>query len=127
MATSSFKQAFELKTSRHRALFALFDAIVLGDDPNVHKGKPHPDIFEEAARRLNAPETRSCLVFEDAPSGVQAGLSAGMPVCWVPDENVDQSKFLKTLETNEQRKKLVIIDSLLNWDPSLYGLPAFAD
>jgi HAD superfamily hydrolase (TIGR01509 family) len=41
------------------------------------RGKPHPDIFAEAARRLGvAPE--HCLVFEDAPLGVEAARRAGM-------------------------------------------------
>ena len=41
------------------------------------RGKPHPDIFIEAARRLGiAPE--HCLVFEDAPLGVEAARRAGM-------------------------------------------------
>jgi beta-phosphoglucomutase family hydrolase len=41
------------------------------------RGKPHPDIFLEAARRLGiAPE--ACIVFEDAPLGVEAARRAGM-------------------------------------------------
>lgn len=41
------------------------------------RGKPHPDIFDEAARRLGvAPE--HCLVFEDAPLGIEAARRAGM-------------------------------------------------
>jgi beta-phosphoglucomutase len=41
------------------------------------RGKPHPDIFLEAARRLKtAPE--HCVVFEDAPLGVEAARRAGM-------------------------------------------------
>ena len=41
------------------------------------RGKPHPDIFLEAARRLGlAPE--DCIVFEDAPLGVEAARRAGM-------------------------------------------------
>ena len=41
------------------------------------RGKPHPDIFLEAAQRLGlAP--RECLVFEDAPLGVEAARRAGM-------------------------------------------------
>jgi beta-phosphoglucomutase-like phosphatase (HAD superfamily) len=40
-------------------------------------GKPEPDIFLEAARRLGcAPE--QCLVFEDAPLGIEAARRAGM-------------------------------------------------
>ncbi len=41
------------------------------------RGKPHPDIFEEAARRLGVPPAQ-CLVFEDAPLGVEAARRAGM-------------------------------------------------
>ena len=41
------------------------------------RGKPHPDIFLEAARRLGlAPER--CIVFEDAPLGIEAARRAGM-------------------------------------------------
>jgi HAD superfamily hydrolase (TIGR01509 family) len=42
------------------------------------RGKPHPDIFAEAARRLGVPP-RQCTVFEDAPLGVEAARRAGMP------------------------------------------------
>ena len=52
-----------------------FDAIVGAAD--VARGKPHPDVFLEAARRCGvAPE--HCIVFEDAPLGVEAARRAGM-------------------------------------------------
>ena len=41
------------------------------------RGKPHPDIFIEAARRLRVAPAR-CIVFEDAPLGVEAARRAGM-------------------------------------------------
>ncbi len=41
------------------------------------RGKPHPDIFVEAARRLGVAPAR-CTVFEDAPLGVEAARRAGM-------------------------------------------------
>jgi len=46
---------------------------------SVTQGKPHPDPFLAGAALLGlAPE--DCVVFEDAPSGVQAGLAAGCTV-----------------------------------------------
>jgi HAD superfamily hydrolase (TIGR01509 family) len=41
------------------------------------RGKPHPDIFLEAARRLGI-AAHDCVVFEDAPLGVEAARRAGM-------------------------------------------------
>jgi beta-phosphoglucomutase len=41
------------------------------------RGKPHPDIFLEAARRLGIAPAE-CVVFEDAPLGIEAARRAGM-------------------------------------------------
>ena len=41
------------------------------------RGKPHPDIFLEAARRLGVPPA-ACLAFEDAPLGIVAARRSGM-------------------------------------------------
>ncbi len=41
------------------------------------RGKPHPDIFLEAARRLGVAPER-CVVFEDAPLGIEAARRGGM-------------------------------------------------
>ena len=45
----------------------------------VARPKPFPDVYLEAARRLNTPPAR-CIVFEDSPTGVEAGRAAGMRV-----------------------------------------------
>lgn len=59
----------------HLALDAAPHAVVGGDEGLP--GKPEPAIFLEVARRLNvAPE--HCIVFEDAPLGIEAARRAGM-------------------------------------------------
>ena len=45
----------------------------------VQKGKPAPDLFLHAARRMGVDPAR-CLVIEDSELGVNAGLAAGMEV-----------------------------------------------
>jgi sugar-phosphatase len=52
---------------------------VLVTSEDVSPGKPHPAGYLEAARRLSVRPER-CLVFEDAPVGVCAGLAAGATV-----------------------------------------------
>lgn len=56
-------------------LMDYFESII--DGTKVVNGKPHPETFLLAAEELGvAPE--SCVVFEDAPKGIQAALSAEM-------------------------------------------------
>ena len=54
-----------------------FAAVVTGED--APRGKPAPDLYIEAARRLDVPPSR-CLAIDDAPDGVSAARAAGMPV-----------------------------------------------
>lgn len=52
---------------------------VIVDAASVEEGKPSPVPYLLAAKRLGA-DPADCLVIEDAPSGVRAGLAAGMTV-----------------------------------------------
>lgn len=57
-----------------------FETIVAGED--VRRGKPHPEVFTRAAALLGARPER-CVVFEDAPVGIEAAGAAGMKVIGV--------------------------------------------
>ena len=45
----------------------------------VENGKPAPDLFLFAANQMGA-DPKNCVVIEDSPHGVAAGVAAGMPV-----------------------------------------------
>ncbi|KAL7537579.1 hypothetical protein ACHAWF_005821 [Thalassiosira exigua] len=92
IATSSRAAVVEKKRLKHEEMFQSFQEIVCGDDPNVHNGKPAPDIYLEAAKRLGL-EPFDCLVFEDALTGAQAGRSAGCRVVAVPDSRIEVESF----------------------------------
>ncbi|MBR4085288.1 MAG: HAD family phosphatase [Lachnospiraceae bacterium] len=65
-----------------RELEGFFQVIITGSDGLP--GKPAPDMYIEAAKRLCV-EPVNCLVFEDIPKGIKAGKAAGMKVCAVED------------------------------------------
>ncbi len=74
VATSGPPENLELVLSEG-LIASYFDAEVHGFD--VTRGKPAPDCFLLAARRLELPPS-ACVVVEDAPVGIQAAVSAGM-------------------------------------------------
>lgn len=118
LTTGSHRRHFELKTQRHGELFSLMHHVVLGDDPEVKQGKPSPDIFLAASKRFEGGpvDSHKFLVFEDAPSGVNAAKNAGMSVVMVPDPRLDSSYHA----TADQ-----VLSSLLDFNPEDWGLPPF--
>jgi beta-phosphoglucomutase len=79
-----------------------FGALVSGAD--VPRGKPDPDIFLAAARRLGVPP-QNCLVIEDAANGIEAAHRAGM-------------KTIGVLNTQPQLAADIVVRSLhdLSWE-----------
>lgn len=67
---------------RSAGLAHRFGTIVTRDD--VAQGKPWPDLYLLAARRLGCQPIR-CLALEDSYNGVRAACAADMPVIMVPD------------------------------------------
>jgi pseudouridine-5'-monophosphatase len=116
IASSSSRRHFEMKITCHQEWFALFDCFVLGDDPELKRSKPAPDIFLLAAQRLGvSPE--ECLVFEDSLAGMEAALAAGMSVVVVPDPDLERQLYENAAQ---------ILSVLSDFEPPLWGLPAFS-
>lgn len=61
-----------------------FDAVVTAED--VSHGKPDPEVFLKAAEKIGR-KPQSCVVFEDAHVGIDAGLAAGAKVIAVATTN----------------------------------------
>jgi HAD superfamily hydrolase (TIGR01509 family) len=70
-----------MNTLRALGIVELFQAIVCSEDYKL--GKPAPDPFLEAAKRLGV-EPSKCLVFEDTSTGIAAAKAAGMQYVLVP-------------------------------------------
>ncbi|KAK1291452.1 hypothetical protein QJS10_CPB17g00050 [Acorus calamus] len=118
VATGSLRRHFELKTQNHGNIFSLMHHVVMGDDPELKKGKPSPDIFLIAAKRFEGSplDPSKVLVFEDAPAGVAAAKNAEMNVVMVPDPRLD-------IELHKGADQ--VLSTLMDFQPSHWGLPPF--
>lgn len=61
-----------------------FAAFVASEE--VSRGKPAPDVYVEAARRLGV-DPRACAAVEDSSAGITAAVAAGMRVVVVPNRD----------------------------------------
>jgi HAD superfamily hydrolase (TIGR01509 family) len=84
VASSAHRDVIDVAL-RAIGLQGIFAAVVSSDE--VAHGKPAPDVYLEAARRLEV-AALDCLVVEDSLNGVRAARAAGMTVVLVPNHSV---------------------------------------
>lgn len=88
VASGGYRRVVDL-TLKHVNIHDWFDAIVCAEDTAKHK--PEPDVFIEAAKRLNVPASQ-CIVFEDTDIGLEAARRAGA----IPyDVRPEYAKFIQ--------------------------------
>ncbi|CAG2122745.1 unnamed protein product, partial [Medioppia subpectinata] len=91
-----------------------------GDDPNVVRNKPYADPYLYCISMFDPPpHPKQVLVFEDSPTGLESALSAGCQVVMIPDKSKfpDKTRFVG--------ESTLVIDSLDDFDPQIFGLPKF--
>ena len=69
-----------------------FKATVNGEE--IKKGKPNPDIYLKAAKRIGL-KPAECIAVEDSEAGAEAALAAGMLVFIVPDHQMPSPEVRK--------------------------------
>lgn len=89
VATSSTK-SFAQKALKQVGLYGRFEFVLTAAE--VGKGKPHPDIYQEAARKLDV-QIGNMLVLEDSENGTKAGVAATAYVVSVPNRHTKQGNF----------------------------------
>jgi HAD superfamily hydrolase (TIGR01509 family) len=82
LASSSNRELIDL-VLESSGLHRYFEASVSSEE--VARGKPAPDVFLEAARRLRAEPTR-CAAVEDSENGILAAKAAGMRTIAIPNQ-----------------------------------------
>lgn len=81
LATSTSRQTAELNL-RIAKVGGYFDTLVCAEE--VVNGKPHPEVFLTAAKKLGLPPGE-CAAFEDSINGIKSAYAAGMTTVMVPD------------------------------------------
>jgi len=87
----------------------LFEATVSSEE--VPRGKPAPDVFLEAARRLAVAPER-CAAIEDSANGIRAAHAAGMRVVAIPNRRYPPAA--DALELADE-----VVDSIAKLSPEL--------
>jgi len=90
---TSTDQRTALKWLGNAGVLHLFEFILGGDQ--ISKGKPDPEIYLTACRRLDE-NPSNCLALEDSDNGVLSATSAGLAVIQVPDL-IQPSARIRTL------------------------------
>jgi HAD superfamily hydrolase (TIGR01509 family) len=91
MALASSAEPLVIATNvQNLELARFFETLVSGTE--VARGKPAPDVFVEAARRLGL-SPRRCLVVEDSRNGLLAAKAAGMACVVIPCGATRQQDF----------------------------------
>jgi beta-phosphoglucomutase family hydrolase len=98
---------------------AFFDLVI--DAAGVKKGKPDPEIYLKSAHRLGC-KPAACVVFEDAPAGVEAGRRAGMKVVGVattlpPDKLPGTDLIIKDFREIDVPRIINLIDQRSKKNP----------
>jgi HAD superfamily hydrolase (TIGR01509 family) len=83
VASSSNRELIDA-VLRRLELAALFEVTVSSEE--VERGKPAPDVYLEATRRLEV-EPAECVAIEDSASGIRAARAAGMRVIAYPNRH----------------------------------------
>lgn len=92
VASSSTKDLIA-RNLKNAQIDSYFMTSVSGQE--VECGKPAPDIFLLAAKRMHL-DPSACFVFEDAINGVLAGLAAGAQTIMIPDLIPPKEEFYTT-------------------------------
>lgn len=108
VATSS-RNRFARQILEPQTWFASLAFLLTGDD--VTHGKPHPEMYLRAARRLGiSPE--EMLVFEDSGNGAAAAVAAGACVIAVPNECTRHHPFEGVFAVAESLQAPVVLELL---------------
>ena len=114
LVTSSSSESLKIKTAHHKWI-DLISIEVLGDDQLLGQGKPAPDPYLLAAKKLNI-TPQECWAVEDSIAGVSSALKAGCFVLFLKEHSDESTKndFSEQDRNLKTIKHLKDIEQMLN-------------
>jgi HAD superfamily hydrolase (TIGR01509 family) len=109
LASSSNREIIDLVLELAE-LSAYFETTVSSEE--VARGKPAPDVYLEAARRLRV-EPTECAAVEDSTNGLRSAAAAGMTVIAIPNEAFppsDDAQQLATVSINSLDELVPVLE-----------------
>ncbi|XGW09389.1 hypothetical protein V3C99_011581 [Haemonchus contortus] len=120
ICSGSRKSTFRTRREPHKDWLDLIGLMVFcGDEPDIKRGKPHPDPYLATMNRfpVKPKDPSNVLVFEDAPNGGRSAKAAGMKCVMVP--SADHREEVLQIGVTK------VLNSLTEFRPEEFGLPPF--
>jgi HAD superfamily hydrolase (TIGR01509 family) len=118
LATTAREKTIKILFNKYD-LWKEFELIVSGE--NIEKGKPDPEIYEKVFAKLNENdnfeklEKEDCIAIEDAKSGIESAINAGIQVVAIPneqafnkDEDLSVANYLIESFEDQKLKEIVL-------------------
>ena len=114
LVTSSSRKSVEYKISLHPWI-DLISLKILGDDPEVKRGKPSPFPYLLAAKKLKL-NPSNCWAVEDSASGIKSALDAKCKVwAYKPNDNYERINLNKNpIYFNKLESLLIQLNLIFN-------------
>jgi len=112
LASSSNRALIDLALAAG-GIASLFRATVSSEE--VPRGKPAPDVYLEAARRLGA-DPHACVAIEDSHNGIRSAKAAGMTCIAIPNAHFPPGEAVGDAD--------LVLGSMTELTPDALTLPA---
>lgn len=121
LVTGSSLQVFQ-QFRKNCSLFELFDVIITGED--TRNGKPAPDPYIMAVKKLDIPST-NCYVVENGPLGIKSAVSANLTCFVIKGSSPLPEKALQEAGAKFIFKDIAELETYLIWADTNIHLKEF--
>jgi beta-phosphoglucomutase-like phosphatase (HAD superfamily) len=106
-SSSALKRLYVCLEETGQSTWVNSDYVTSAQEKIVKRGKPHPDVWFEAQKRLNSTPTTS-IGIEDSPSGVRSCVAAGMPTIGLLQALPEEQREARRAKLEEENATIIL-------------------